>query len=166
MQPAIVFFNYPAYIANPQFSIYADPTDYPAIKLQAYWDNALNYISNVGNFGNIQGSQREYAIQLMMSHLIYLTNLVNTGNGAGSGNGGAPGTVPYQMQNATIDKVTVSVIPPPNPNQFQWWLGTSPFGQQLLAMLQVQSVGGQYVGGSYVRAGFMGADNGAWPWVL
>jgi len=166
MNPAILVFDYNGYIANPQFAIYSDPTSYPQIKLQAYWNNAINYISNVGNFGAIQGDQREYAIQLMMSHLIYLTNLVNTGNGAGSGSGGSPGTIPYQLQSATIDKVTVTVTPPPNPNQFQWWLGLSPFGQELLAMLQIQSSGGQYYGGSYVRAGFLGSDNGVWPWVV
>lgn len=161
-----VTFDYNGYITNPQFSLYSNPTYYPQTTLQKYWDNATNYISAIGNFGAIQGDQREYAIQLMMSHLIYLTNLANTGNGFGTGTGGAPGTVPYQMQNATIDKVTVGVTPPPNPNQFQWWMGTSPFGQQLLAMLQIQSVGGWYIGGSYVRAGFLGSDNGAWPWVV
>ncbi len=165
MQPPIIVFNYAAYIANPQFVLYSNPTYYPEIKLQAYWNDATNYVSIVGNFGDIQGSQREYAIQLMMSHLIYLTNLVNTGNGAGTGSGGSPGTIPYQLQSATIDKVTVTVTPPPNPNQFQWWLGLSPFGQMLLAMLQIQTVGGHYIGGSYVRAGFLGSDNGAWPWV-
>lgn len=166
MNPAILTFDYISYINNPQFVLYSDPVSYPEIKLQAYWDNASNYISVVGNFGSIQGCQREYAIQLMMSHLIYLTNLANTGNGFGTGSGGAPGTMPFQMQSAAIDKVSVSVTPPPNPNQFQWWLGLSPFGQQLLAMLQIQSVGGNYIGGSYVRAGFMGSDNGAWPWVV
>jgi len=165
MTYATLVFDYAGYIANPQFALYSNSTNYPQATLQRYWDNATNYMSNV-DFGYINGTQREYALQLMMSHLIYLTNLINTGNGFGTGSGGAPGTVPYQMQNATIDKVNVTVTPPPNPNQFQWWLGTSPFGQQLLSMLQIQSVGGSYIGGSYVRAGFQGSDNGMWPWVL
>lgn len=167
MHPVILVFNYPAYIANPQFALYSDPTDYPEVTLQAYWDNATNYISRVGNYGNIQGHQREYAIQLMMSHLIYITNLANTGNGSGGGSGGgSSGGVPGQLQSATIDKVSITVTPPPSQNQFQWWLGLSPFGQQLLAMLQIHSVGGEYFGGSSVRAGFRGSDNGTWPWVL
>ena len=166
MNPAILTFDYDGYIANPQFALYSDPTNYPESLLLNYWNVAINYISNVGNFGDIQGDQRQYAIQLMLSHLIYLTNLINTGNGFGTGTGGAPGTVPYQMQSATVDKVSVQVTPPPNPDQFQWWLGTSPFGQQLLAMLQIQTVGGHYIGGSNVRAGFLGAGGGAWPWLV
>jgi len=166
MHFVVLAFNYSTYIANPQFALYSNPTDYPQITLQAYWDNAINYMSNIAYFGNIQGDKREYALQLLMSHLIFLTNLANTGNGFGTGTGGSPGTIPYQMQSATIDKVSVSVTPPPNKNQFQWWLGTSPFGQQLLALLQIVSVGGNYYGGSYVRAGFRGANNGTWPWVV
>lgn len=166
----IIPFDYDAYIANPQFTLYSNPTYYPESLLLNYWNVALNYVSNV-NYGDICGDKREYAIQLMMSHIIYLTNLTNTGNGFGTGSGGSPGTVPYQMQSATIDKVSVTVTPPPNPDQFQWWLGLTPFGQQLLAMLQIQTVGGQYIGGSNLRAGFLGSDvgyygpcNGYWPW--
>ena len=140
MTCATVIFDYSGYINNPQFALYSDPTNYPQSLLQSYWDNATNYISNA-NWGYINYDQREYAIQLMMSHLLYLTNLINTGNGFGTGSGGAPGTVPYQMQSAQIDKINVTVTPPPNPNQFQWWLGTSPFGQQLLAM-QINSMTG------------------------
>lgn len=162
---ATIAFDYNGYIANPQFALYSNSTNYPQSLLQMYWDNASNYMSTT-DWGSINGTQREYALQLMMSHLIYLTNLANTGNGFGTGSGGTPGTVPYQMQSAQIDKVNVAATPPPNPNQFQWWLGTSPFGQQLLAMLQIQSVGGFYAGGSYVRSGFLGSDNGVWPWVL
>lgn len=158
-------FDYDGYIANPQFALYANPTNYPESLLLNYWNVAINYIT-AANWGDIHDDKRQYAIQLMLSHIIYLTNLINTGNGFGTGTGGAPGTVPYQMQSATIDKVSVQVTPPPNPNQFQWWLGTTPFGQQLLAMLQIHSVGGHYVGGSNVRAGFLGAGNGAWPWVV
>ena len=89
MNPAILTFDYDGYIANPQFALYSDPTNYPESLLLNYWNVAINYISNVGNFGDIQGDQRQYAIQLMLSHLIYLTNLINTGNGFGTGTGGA-----------------------------------------------------------------------------
>jgi hypothetical protein len=59
----------------------------------------------------------------------------------------AAGQIPGLVQNATIDKITVGLTPPPIPNQFQWWLNITPYGQQLLAMLQVNSVGGFYIGG-------------------
>jgi len=161
MTPMIILFDYDKYIANPQFVLYSNPTDYPEALLQIYWDVALNYISPV-NWGDLCDGSREYAIQLMMSHIIFLTNLTNTGNGAGTGSGGTPGTIPYQMQSATIDKVSVSVVPPPNPDQFQWWLGTSPFGMMLLALLQIKTVGGHYVGGSNVRGAFRGSNVGGW----
>ena len=165
MNPAIIVFNYASYIANPQFAIFSDPTDYPESLLQGYWNDAVNYMSDVGNFGSIQGTKREYAIQLMMSHLIFLNNLLMTGNGTGAA-GGSSGGGAFQLQSATIDKVRVSVVPPPNKSQFSWWLNSTPFGQLLLALLSVNTVGGQYIGGSFVRAGFRGSDNGGGGWLL
>jgi hypothetical protein len=74
------------------------------------------------------------------------------------------------MQTANIDKVNVSLTPPPLKNQWQWWLSISPWGQQLWALLQVNSVGGHYIGGSPVLSGFANAPfRGGWgggynPW--
>ncbi len=64
------------------------------------------------------------------------------------------GTVPYFAKDATIDKVHVGLEVPSLKNQWQWWLMTSPYGMQLLALLQVWSVGGQYIGGTAPIAGF------------
>jgi hypothetical protein len=44
--------------------------------------------------------------------------------------------------------------PPPETNQWQWWLSLSPWGQQLLALLLVKSAGGFYIGGFPERQGF------------
>ena len=151
MSDIILTFDYASYIANPTFELYSA---YAQPLLQLYWDNAIVYMSDVASCGNLQDEKREYAIQLLMSHLIFVTNVANTGNGAGTGGGTGAGTVPYQLQSATIDKVSVSTTPPPNKNQFQWWLGTSPFGQQLLALLSIVSVGGNYYPGSFGRLGF------------
>lgn len=130
----ILTFNYSLFIVQcPQYS---NPTIYPESLLQSYWDIAINYISDVANFGSLQGSARQYALNLMVAHLAYLSGLISAGQ------------VPGLMQNATIDKVTVTLTPPPLQNQFEWWLSLTPYGQQLLALLQVSSVGGFYVGGS------------------
>ncbi|OWK47571.1 hypothetical protein FRUB_01270 [Fimbriiglobus ruber] len=43
------------------------------------------------------------------------------------------------MTGATIDKISVTLEPPPAPNAWQYWLQSSPYGQQLLALLQVVS---------------------------
>jgi hypothetical protein len=148
----VITFNYASFIANPQFALYANPALYPQALLQAWWNNAINIISDNPYCGNIQGDQRYYAIELMLAHLMFLQNL------------NAQGQVPGLMQNATIDKVSVALTPPPLPNQWQWWMNLSPYGQQLLAMLKVNSVGGDYIGGSAPRAGFNGFSGGIWPW--
>lgn len=136
----ILTFNYAQFIAL--VPAYSNAQTYPQATLQAFWDSAINYITPIGNFGSLQGDKRQYAINLMTAHLIYISNLA------------AAGTVPYLMQTSTIDKISVGLTPPPLKNQWQWWLMTSPYGQQLQALLQVNSVGGFYVGGSAQRAAF------------
>jgi hypothetical protein len=59
----------------------------------------------------------------------------------------AAGQTSYLIQGSTIDKITVNLTPPPLPNQFRWWLETTVYGQQLMALLQVRSSGGFYYGG-------------------
>lgn len=136
----ILTFDYDQFIAL--FPIYSSPTKYPEPILQGFWDSAINYISDIGNYGSLKGEKRQYAINLMTAHLIYLANLA------------AAGTVPYLMQSSTIDKISVALTPPPLKNQWQWWLMGSLYGQQLFALLQVNSVGGFYIGGSAQRAAF------------
>lgn len=133
-------FDYAAFIAL--FPAYSNSKTYPQATLQAFWNSAIIYISDNGSFGILNGANRQQAINLMTAHLTYISDLI------------AAGTVPYLMQNATIDKVTVGLTPPPLPNQWQWWLSVSPYGQQLLALLQVYAVGGFYTNGSAPVAAF------------
>lgn len=114
---------------------YSNVEAYPNATLQAYWDAATCFIS-ARNCGDLTGDCRVKAIWLMMIHLMTIGSTV------------AAGDTPGQVQSATIDKVSVSLTPPPIPNQWQWWLGTTPYGAQLLALLQVKSAGGFYVGGA------------------
>jgi hypothetical protein len=140
MNPVLLTFDYASFVVIAP--AYSDPIRYPQATLQAFWNSAINYISNVGNYGQLQDGARQYAINLMTAHLVYISGLI------------ASGTVPYLMQNSTIDKVSIGLTPPKLNNQFQWWLSVSPYGQQLLALLQVNSVGGFYIGGSPQRAAF------------
>lgn len=135
MNPALLTFNYASFIA--QCPAYANETAYPQATLAAYWISATNYVSNIGNFGVIQGTARQFALNLMTAHLVFYAGLV------------ASQQVPALMQTATIDKVSIGVTPPPLPNQWQWFLDISPYGQQLLAQLQSQSAGGFYTSGPY-----------------
>lgn len=141
-------FDYDVFIA--QVPAYSNITDYPEATLQAYWDTAIFYISDIVNCGSVTCEKRQYAINLMVAHLVYIAGLVATGQ------------VPGLVQDATIDKVHVALTPPPLRNQWQWWLSLSPYGQQLYALLQVNSVGGYYIGGSPVLAGFRFGLYGRW----
>jgi len=130
----LLTFDYANFVANPTFAAYTNATLYPEATLQLYWDNAINYVSNVTTAGQLTEEGRRLAINLMVAHLVYISGLA------------ASGQVPSLMQNATIDKVQIALTPPPLKNQWQWWLSVSPYGQQLFALLQANSVGGRYIG--------------------
>lgn len=79
--------------------------------------------------------QRTRAINLMTAHLAVLNTQAASGQQAGF------------VQGATIDKISVQITPPPETNQWQWWLNQTAYGQQYLALMQIASVGGFFVGG-------------------
>ena len=128
------------------FPAYADTVVYPAATVQAYWDTATAYVSNRAGgcyTGGMTAAQQTLALNQMTAHLLYLGGQVAQGN------------TPGVMTGATIDKISVTLEPPPAPNQWQYWLNQSPYGQQLLALLQVASVGGFYASTAVPgRAGF------------
>jgi len=132
-------FDIPAFRVS--YPAYANPITYPDATLQMYFNNGTSYIANC-NYGYLNGVNRYQALTLMTAHLTYISDLISAGQ------------TPVLIQNSTIDKITVGLTPPPLLNQFQWWLSTSPYGQQLLALLQINSCGGFFVGGSPVRASF------------
>jgi hypothetical protein len=128
------------------FSAYANTVQYPAAAIQVYWDTATAYVSNrTGGcyIGGMTVAQQTLALNQMTAHLLYLSGLIATGN--------TPGITVA----ATIDKISVTLQPPPETNQWQYWLNQSPYGQQLLALLQIASVGGFYASSAVPgRAGF------------
>ncbi len=118
---------------------------YPDDFLQTYWDLATNYITNNSATACYEGmtlGQQVTALNLMAAHLLALTLQTTSGQGAGLVTG------------ATIDKVSVTLTPPPEMNQWQWWLNQTPYGQQLLSLLQVAAAGGRFftAGGPVVGA--------------
>lgn len=129
------------------FSAYANTVTYSPTMVQAFWDTAGNYVSTRagGCFtGGMTLSQQTLAVNQMTAHLLYLNDLIAAGN--------TPGVAVA----ATVDKISVTLEPPPAPNQWQYWLNQSPYGQQLLALLQVASVGGFYASSAVPgRAGFI-----------
>jgi hypothetical protein len=128
------------------FPAYANVSQYATVALQSYWNNATAYISNRnGGYytGGMSLPQQTQALNLMTAHLVFLASLIASGN------------TPGVMTGATIDKISVTLEPPPSSNNWQYWLNQSPYGQQLLALLSVASVGGFYASSAVPgRAGF------------
>lgn len=127
-------------VAFPEF---ADTTAWPDTTLEANYTIAADFIDNNDNFcGGMSGATLERALQLFTAHLCKLSALI------------ASGTTPTIVQASSVDKVSVTLVPPPVKTQWQYWLATTPYGQQLLALLSVLSVGGWTVGGIPERRGF------------
>lgn len=137
----IIIFNIPEFrLEFPQF---VNTVTFPDTLLQRYFNAAIDYISDV-NYGWMGLGSRTLALSLMTAHLADIVIIVNKSGGS----------VPGLVQSSTIDKVSVSLTPPPLQNQWQWWLSLTPYGQQLLALLQAGSVGGFYIGGRPERSAF------------
>lgn len=119
----------------PEFS---DVLLYPDARLQMQWTLAGCYISDRGcNCAGPDGTDcREQMLYLMLAHLLALSTMVSAGTGA-----------PAVVSSARVDKVAVTLVPPPVTDAWDWWLNTTPYGAQLLALLSVCSVGGFYAGG-------------------
>lgn len=102
--------------------------------LQIYWDTASIMVDPTMPQAPYVARQTRY-LQLMTAHLATLNIMIMGGN------------LPGIITAATIDKVSVTLQPPPEKNQFQWWLNQTPYGQQLAALTQIATIGGFFVGG-------------------
>jgi hypothetical protein len=114
------------------FPAFANKSVYPDLMLTGYWDVAALYIST-SDYGYLYGDARQRALDLMAAHLAKLADMINSGQ--------TPGLV----QGSTIDKISVTLTPPPQTDQFLWWLNLTGYGAQLAALLSVKAVGGFYV---------------------
>lgn len=120
------------------FPVYADVTTYPDAYIQAQWDMAVTYFGDVDGC-LFNGPAKQSALNLLTAHLMWLNHLIAQGGASGGGTGVLTG--------ATIDKVTVTLAPPPFKDGWQWWLSQTPYGAQLWALLSLKSAGGFYFGG-------------------
>lgn len=139
-------FNVTAFRA--QFPAFTNTTTYPDGTLQAYWDTSGNFVANESGWG-LTDAQHVLALNLMTAHLAQLATLL------------ANGQTPTITSAAGIDKINVTLVPPPTPDQWSYWLNTTVYGMQMLALFDVQSVGGIYVGGRPEIAAFRRAG-GCW----
>ena len=123
------------------FPAFADTVAYPDASLDLQFAMATGYVSPEVS-GDMTAAVQQSAVYLMTAHLLALGALI------------AAGKTPAVVQQAGIDQVTVTLQPPPVRGQWRWWLSTTPYGQQLLALLDAQSVGGFFVGGIPERDAF------------
>jgi hypothetical protein len=136
------------------FPEFANVLVYPDAMLQRYWNQATCYISDM-NCGWLKDACRRLALDLMLAHLLNIFLLIQSGQTS------------ILIKGSTIDKITVNLEMPPLNNGWQWWLMTTPYGQQLWALLQARSVGGlpelsafRRVGGGFTSGRPSGGCNG------
>lgn len=110
-------------------------------ELETNWDIATCYISD-NDYGYLSGNCRERAIMLMAAHITAISDDINSGG------------TPNFITSSSIDNISVTATPPPNQDEFSWWLSLTPYGSQLNALLAANSVGGIYIGGSPEKSAF------------
>lgn len=114
--------QFPAYASAPVQAV-----------LQVYWDVGTTFVDPNDNYcGGLKDNVLQYALNLMVAHQAYINALVESGQ------------TTVVVTGSTIDKVSVSLLAPPVKDGFQFWLQTSPYGQQLSALLRAQFAGGFY----------------------
>lgn len=123
------------------FPAFANATTYTDPFLQMCWDVACNYIKN-NNYGYLNGDARDRALNLLTAHIAQFS----TASGANLPTG--------TVTSSTVGSVSVAVLQPPVKNQLQFWLLSTPYGVELMALLEVKAVGGVYVGGLPERTAF------------
>ena len=119
------------------FSAFKNPIKYPDILIQAFYNDATNFISDE-DFGTLNGQARQTALYRMTAHLMQLDKMNREDEGAPAAN----------IQSASVDKVRVDLTPPTEKSEFASWLAFTSYGQTLWAQLNAASVGGFYVSGS------------------
>lgn len=124
-----------------QFPAFADMTKYPEATLSMYWTMASEYINIYSRCGWTD-TQLQLAIDLLTAHIVKSFDLINAG------------VTTMLITASTEGTVSVSGTPPPTTTGWQWWLATTPYGNQLRALLERVASVGFYAGGSAPRAGF------------
>lgn len=117
------------------FTAYANTAVFPDVVIQSQWNLATAYITDntiTACYEGMTRGQQVSALNLMTAHLLALNQAIAAGQPTGL------------LQGATIDKVSVQLTPPPEDTQWQWWLNQTPYGQQLLSLLQIAAAGGRF----------------------
>jgi hypothetical protein len=124
-----------------QFPEFASSITYPANTLLGYFGVASDYINpNDGRINN--GATLQLMLDLMTAHLAKSFSMINAGQTS------------VILSGSSTGSVSVSLTPPPVKNAYQWWLSTTPYGNQLRALQMAKAAGGFMSGGSLERSAF------------
>lgn len=125
------------------FDMFANEAKFPDILLEMYWKQAKCMMDDTCYDGCLPtGDCEQIHMYLLLAHFMWLHKNISRGKQGGF------------VSSSTVDKVSVTKVAPPVVDMFDWWVGQSPFGQQLLTQLLIDSVGGFSVGGLPERQGF------------
>lgn len=117
------------------FPEFANTTKYPDTTLQIMLDVAQLYVSNkITPF--VKENVQKHLIYLMAAHLTVGNSQIAAGNNTGG-----------LISSAYIDTVTVTKQIPTLKSSLDAWLWQTTYGQQILALLKIQSTLGIYIGG-------------------
>lgn len=107
-------------------------------EFESFLRRAQCYITTY-NFGALTNCKRALAICLLVAHLMTIQKAIKNGDTSGLIQAGA-----------TIDKVSVSNVPPPT-DENTYWFYLTPYGQQLLQLFEFNFASPGYIGGSFTR---------------
>lgn len=124
------------------FPVFASDTKYPDALINMFYGVACEYVPPYDVWCGLNGDTLTFALNCLTAHLLQMWKLQSTNQ------------IGKVVTGATIDKVTVSLLAPPVKDGWDFWLNQSPYGQQLLALLSLKSVGGWSIGGAPERAAF------------
>ena len=127
------------------FPAFASVTLYPDASITLRWGLAVGMFGDQDNWA-LSGASLQSALNLLTAHLLQLATATVAG--------GTGPSVTGPVVSATVDKVSVTVAAPVAKSAWQYWLASTPYGQELAALLSLVSAGGLYVGGLPERRGF------------
>lgn len=137
--------------AFPEFS---DKNKFPDIQIELYLEMAGVHIDpHNSHCRMLKGKRLFLAVLMMAAHLLSLALAAAAKSAVGKNPGSAQGGF---TQSAAIGDVSVTKQAVPAASMWDWWLASTPYGQQLKALLHVASVGGVYIGGSPELNNFRG----------
>lgn len=120
-----------------QFFISQFPEFEGAKNIELYINRALLYISP---YTGLCKDRKQYVVFLLTAHFMALQNNIDNGETSGG-----------LQTGASIDKVSVSIAPPPFSDGFEYWLNQTIYGQTLLAFLDTVAALPAFIGGSFNR---------------